>query len=193
VNEWTAELEDHVSTFTKQAITISNYDRMLIENSDKIFDLSMEVQRLQVAADELDNNLDMIHSQQSQLHIMLEQMESEAEKLKVDGLTQLTSADLERERGYKQAETLNSNLDSMSVTLRDLVSKLNNSQETTADKENPMHQIKKVLNSHLTSLLWIDQTSASLQSKIHELGKLQTQALTQQDRLQASRGYLNTL
>lgn len=148
----------------------------------------MEVQRVQVAGDELDNNLDMIHSQQAQLHSMLEAMEAEAENLKSDVVT---SADLEREKGYKLAEEVNSQLDQMSITLRDLVAKLNASQETATDKDSPMHQIKKVLNAHLTSLMWIDQNSAALQSKIHELGKLQTQAITQQDRLHASRGYLN--
>jgi len=162
---------------------------MLIENSDKIFELSMEVQRVQVAEDELDNNLDMINSQQAQLHTMLEAMEAEAETLKSDVVT---SADLEREKGYKLAEEVNSQLDQMSITLRDLVAKLNASQETGADKDSPMHQIKKVLNAHLTSLLWIDQNTAALQSKIHELGKLQSQAMTQQDRLLASRGYLNS-
>jgi len=162
---------------------------MLIENSDKVFELSLEVDRVKVAGDELDHNLDMIHSQQIQLHNMLEIMETEAEKLSKNQQVQVTSADLEREKGYKLAEEVNTQLDQMSVTLRDLVIRLNSTQETAADKDNPMHQIKKVLNAHLTSLQWIDQASISLQSKIHDLGKLQNQVSTQRDRLHASRGY----
>lgn len=172
--------------FTKQAVSIANYDRMLIENADRIFDLYGEVQRVQVAGDELDHNLDLIHSQQTQLHYMLESMEKEAESLKIEAST---SADIEREKGYKQAEEVTAQLDQMAVTLRDLVMKLNSSQETAADKENPMHQIKKVLNEHLTSLQRIDKASADLQSKIHNLGKLQIEASVQQDRLQASRSF----
>jgi len=185
VNEWTQELEDHAAAFTKQAVIVANNDRMIIENADRIYELYSEVQRVQVAGDELEHNLSMIQSQQSQLHNMLEEMEREAEKLKAE---KLTNADVERDKGYKQAEEVSSQLDQMSLALRDLVKSLNDSQEAASDRNNPMHAIRKVLNEHLTSLQRIDKSSALLQSKIHDLGKLQAEASVQQDRLLASRG-----
>ena len=36
INEWAVELEDQAALFTKQAIAVSNYDRMLVENADKV-------------------------------------------------------------------------------------------------------------------------------------------------------------
>ena len=35
VNMWSAELEEHVSSFTKAAMQVATYDRQILENGDK--------------------------------------------------------------------------------------------------------------------------------------------------------------
>ncbi len=55
----------------------------------------------------------------------------------------MTSVDVEREDAYKKAEDINSQLDSMGGTLRDLAKRLNDSQEASVDKNNPVRQDKR--------------------------------------------------
>jgi nuclear pore complex protein Nup62 len=69
------------------------------------------------------------------------------------------------------AEDINKQLDQMEMTLRDLVKKINTAQEQEMDKDNPVYQIMQILNAHLTSLQWIDQTSSQVQQKILDLEK----------------------
>jgi nuclear pore complex protein Nup62 len=69
------------------------------------------------------------------------------------------------------AEDINKQLDQMETTLRDLVKKINTAQEQEMDKDSPVYQIMQILNAHLTSLQWIDQTSSQVQQKILDLEK----------------------
>lgn len=75
----------------------------------------------------------------------------------------------------------------MGNTLKDLVSKLNTAQEKTLDPENPVNQIVKILNAHLTSLQWIDQNAGNLQSKIQDVTKQMSYQKSEQDRLYGRR------
>jgi len=181
INEWGTELEDHVNTFTRQAIEVAKWDREVMENGDKIFKLHTEVNRLQVAQKELDQNLEMIFTQQTELHQLLESIETEVET--VYNNTDLSTVDIEREKGYQLAEDINGQLNDISSTLQKLIAKLNASQEKTLDNENPLHQVIKILNAHLNSLQWIDQSSSQLQSKMQDVNKQLNFQLQEQERL----------
>jgi len=76
--------------------------------------------------------------------------------------------DLQREEGLGLAENIEGQLNEMNKTLKTLVTTLNNSQ-SSPENNKPVHQIVQILNSHLNSLQWIDQTCATLQHKIQEL------------------------
>ena len=75
----------------------------------------------------------------------------------------------------------------MGITLKDLVTKINDAQEKSLDPENPVNQIVKILNAHLNSLNWIDQNSSQLQSKIQETAKFLALQKTEQERLYGRR------
>jgi hypothetical protein len=67
-----------------------------MENSDKIFNLYSDVQRVQVSQKELDQNLEMITTQQSELHELLTSLESNVEAQMKEAM--LGPMDEERER-----------------------------------------------------------------------------------------------
>ena len=50
----------------------------------------------------------------------------------------MTSVDMEREKAYKMGEEINAQLDHMGLTLNDLVKRLNQAQEDSMDKSNPV-------------------------------------------------------
>jgi len=167
--------------FREQAIDVAQWDKNVMENGDKIFKLHSEALRVQVAQKELDQNLEILYTQQNELHQLLASLENEVETLANE--IDMNPTDVEREKGYQLAEDINSQLDQMGNTVKELITKLNTSQEKSVDAENPIAQIVKILNSHLNSLQWIDQNSAILQSRIQDVSKHFTFQKGEQERI----------
>jgi len=184
VNEWTAELEEIAPFFTRQAIQIANYDKKLVESSDKIFELDHQVREVAASQDKLEHSLDIILFEQTQLNSVLKSIEDE-----ITGASHepTTDADTERDKGYRMADEINGTLDRMSTNLKDLIGKVNASQRNSADKNNPMNDIVKILNTHMNSLDWIDKQCADLNQKVRELKNVQGEQEAQQARLMRRR------
>ncbi|GAC94912.1 nucleoporin [Pseudozyma hubeiensis SY62] len=98
----------------------------------------------------------------------------------------LTSADVERERAYGLAETLNGQLDDVSKNLAAMIGELNSSGANAArsggaegkdgvdawaaeGRDGSIAQIVAILNAHLGSLKWIDQSAGALRGKLEGL------------------------
>lgn len=169
LNEWSSELEDLVRGFTKEAIAVSKWDKEIIDNGDQIVKLQTDVQRVQEGQKELDQSLELIFSQQSELGGLLDSLESDLNNLYNEN--ELGPTDEERQKGYQSAEDINSQLNQMATTLKELISKLNRAHTKDLDEDQPVNQIIKILNAHLNSLQWVDQNTELLNSKIQEVSK----------------------
>ncbi|KAG0772179.1 hypothetical protein G6F62_013095 [Rhizopus arrhizus] len=87
----------------------------------------------------------------------------------------MQSADIQREKAYGLAESLNSQLDDVNRNLNIMVEEINrmgSSKQASADEDDVVGQIVQILNSHLSSLQWIDTHSTELQAKIQEVSKM---------------------
>lgn len=164
-NAWSTQIEADMHTFVKSAMQISEWDKKVNENQDKIAQLKLNVDRVDAAQTELDQTLDLLSAQQTELDQVLTQMESQVEQwsLSIDQ----QALDKERAQSYALAETINRDLDNMGSVLRDLVARLNASQEQN-DASSPAFQIVQILNSHLDSLMWIEQSSQKVQQMISD-------------------------
>lgn len=82
-----------------------------------------------------------------------------------------TPADEDREKAYTLAEHLNSKLDDMTSSLSVVIEELNATRrsDTSALDESPLQAITQILNSHLTSLEWIERSSIKLEAKVEAL------------------------
>jgi nuclear pore complex protein Nup62 len=187
INDWSTQLEDHVGTFTKQAHQVAEWDNKIIDNGAKIMKIYEHVNKVQVSQKELDQTLELIFTQQQELNGMLDSLEGELDKLMSAQGRQENPADIEREKGYQLAEDLNRQLDQMGVTLRELIKKINSNQQQSADDDNPIYQIVQILNAHLNSLQWIDQSSSALQHKIAEVDKQLKASKLEHDKLSRMR------
>lgn len=99
----------------------------------------------------------------------------------VSSAVQLTSADVERERSFALAETLNGQLDDVSRNLAAMITELNGSSapasggvregeaQLVAERDGSIGQIVAILNAHLGSLKWIDQSAGALRAKLEGL------------------------
>ncbi|KAI8141879.1 hypothetical protein BJV82DRAFT_517653, partial [Fennellomyces sp. T-0311] len=153
----------------------------------KISTLHEEVTKVELQQQEVDQTLAYIHSQQDDLNSILDNYEKQLKDAMDESDLQqpLQLADLQREKAYGLAETLNGQLDDVNRNLNvmiDEVNKMSGSQhpEGSAD-DDTVGQIVKILNVHLSSLQWIDTTSMKLQGKLQDVSKLQEEAVRNQE------------
>ncbi|XP_066571382.1 nucleoporin 62 like [Amia ocellicauda] len=169
INKWSLELEDQERHFLQQATQVNAWDRVLIENGEKITCLHREVEKVKLDQRRLDQELDFILSQQKELEDLLSPLEESVKEQ--NGTIYMQNADEERERTYKLAENVDAQLKRMSQDLKEIIEHLNTSSGP-ADTSDPLQQICKILNAHMDSLQWIDQNSVLLQRRVEEVSKL---------------------
>ncbi|CAI5656065.1 unnamed protein product [Oreochromis niloticus] len=167
INKWSLELEDQERHFLQQATQVNAWDRMLVENGEKITSLHKEMEKVKLDQRRLNQELDFILSQQKELEDLLCPLEESVKEQ--SGTIYMQNADEERERTYKLAENVDAQLKRMSQDLKEIIEHLNTSSGP-ADTSDP--QICKILNAHMDSLQWIDQNSVLLQRKVEEVSKL---------------------
>jgi len=168
INEWSSQIDADIFQFTQMAMLVGEWDKKVSSNSKKILDLKQKVDMVESAQSDLNKNLELITAQQAQLSSILSALETSVEKwsLTVD----LGPQDAERERGYALADDIDVQLNQMSNKLKEMIDRLNANQEReNKDGDHPAFQILQILDSHLNSLAWIDNTSAELSTKLQDL------------------------
>jgi len=156
----------------RQAYQIAEWDRQIAENGSKLLQLHQSIQHVNSQQEELEHKLQLIESKQVNLGGLLTTLETSVGKLDLNNGS-VNQADIEREEGYKLAEKVNSQLDQMQKTLAQLIVKINN-QQAPEEQDSPVFKIIDILNQHLSSLQWIDQTTQELNTKIGDVERLYT-------------------
>ncbi|XP_052005803.1 nuclear pore glycoprotein p62-like [Xyrauchen texanus] len=169
INKWSSELEDHERHFLQQATQVNAWDRMLVDNGEKITTLHKDMEKVKLDQRRLDQELDFILSQQKELEDLLGPLEESVKEQ--SGTIYMQNADEERERTYKLAENVDAQLKRMSQDLKEIIEHLNTSSGP-ADTADPLQQICKILNAHMDSLQWVEQNSVLLQRRVEEVSKL---------------------
>ncbi|KAF9093910.1 FG-nucleoporin nsp1 [Mortierella sp. AD031] len=181
LHQWSKQLDEHTKAFREQAKKVSDWDRKLFANGHQISQLYQMTVDTEETQKTIDQNLDYIDSQQQELGKILDMYEDQVQKMfEKDAATAgvnangLRPVDEQREQTYSLAESLNKQLDDMSLNLTSMIEEINQtSTKPEGDSSDPVNQIVQILNSHLTSLQWIDDNTTSLQSKVKEVNGLQ--------------------
>uniref|UniRef100_A0A8H7TPE9 Nucleoporin NSP1 n=1 Tax=Bionectria ochroleuca TaxID=29856 RepID=A0A8H7TPE9_BIOOC len=172
VTRWASDLSKYQKEFKDQATVVSNWDRQLVDNGEKIQKLYLDTFEAERASHEIERQLSSVEGQQDELEAWLDRYESELQDMfakQIGTGEQLAGPDQERERTYKLAEKLTQQLDEKSRDLSKMVKEINDISGTLskgAKPEDPLSQIVRVLNGHLTQLQWIDANASQLQTKV---------------------------
>jgi len=143
----------------------------------KIQKLYLDTYEAERASNEIDRQLQVVGSQQDELSSWLDRYEREVEEMfskQVGPGEQLAGPDQERERTYTLAERLTDRLDEMSKDLTKMIREINDisgSISKGSKPDDPLSQIVRVLNGHLSQLQWIDTNAAALQAKVQAAQK----------------------
>lgn len=168
INKWMLELEEQEKAFLQQATQVNAWDRLLLDNGEKIHQLNHDVDRVKIDQQRLDNELDFIRSQQKELEDLLTPLETSMEQL--PPLSYQHHADIEREHTYQLAESIDGQLKRMVLDLKEIIDHLNTTN-STEENTDPIHQITKILNAHMDSLRWIDQNAGLLNRRVEDISK----------------------
>lgn len=200
VNKWTDEVADLAVQFEKAAQVVTKWDRAIVANEDKIRALHRDAQGLQIAHKELTENLDVIASQQTELHKLLDALELDVEKkIGSNSLNRTVHArgfgtakvqgDVEREAMHRLSIELIEELDTMALKIRDLVVELNKGSDTSIEENagDTVSQIISVLNAHLDSLQYLDETSNALNKKVTDVQRACDVAVRETERIYGQR------
>lgn len=180
VNLWTQELETNRVAFHREAVRISERDRWMIEQGSLISDLHEQIQKLEHQQNEMDRVAEYVEIQQNDLSKALDKYEQELTKIlgpiKEDGTAsrQLGYADTERQRIYAQGENLVKEMEEMQRTVKQLIEEMNHLPggiKSMQSQGDPINQILQILDSHLTSLEWVDRETVTLTNQVAKLEK----------------------
>ncbi|XP_026735535.1 nuclear pore glycoprotein p62-like isoform X2 [Trichoplusia ni] len=163
INKWTLELEEQEKTFINQATQINAWDRLLIANGEKIVELNDAVQSVKNEQQSLEHELEFVLAQQKELEDLLAPMEKQLLEDTGDRLR-----DPEREHMYTLAENLDTQLRQMSEDLKEVIEHLNETNRSQ-DSNDPIVQIGRILNAHMSSMQWIDNSIAQISTKLDQL------------------------
>ncbi|GJD09918.1 Nuclear pore glycoprotein p62 [Galdieria sulphuraria] len=171
INSWNDKVEELVDRFRRQAAIVNRWDRFLYQNERRIESLYTEAQGVHSAHKELEMNLDTALAQQKELDGYLQALENQLEKYFVSmGEMGSTSADYEREEMYRTATKMASELDTIGNSLREVVSDIHQLNKPAED--DVVGQIVAILDAHLKSLEYLDETCTQLGKRTQELSLL---------------------
>ncbi|KUI67889.1 Nucleoporin nsp1 [Cytospora mali] len=177
ITRWATDLQKYQKEFKDQATKVAAWDRLLVENGEKIQKLYLQTHDAEKASNEIDRQLQAVESHQSELESFLDRYEKEVDDLytkQVGGSDQLGGPDQERERTYKVAENLTDRLDEMGKDLGKMITEINDISGSLSKgnkPDDPLSQIVRVLNGHLQQLQWVDTNAAALQAKVNAAQK----------------------
>jgi len=156
---------------------VSEWDRMLVDNSEKIQKLYGSTLEAERATVEVERQLSAVENDQAELEYWLDHYERQVDELIATQIGQgdsIQGPDQERERTYKLAEKLTDRLNEMGKDLTSMIENINDASSNLSKNnksDDPLSQIVRVLNGHLSQLQQIDQGAAALQSKVLEAQK----------------------
>ncbi|XP_062555325.1 nuclear pore glycoprotein p62 [Armigeres subalbatus] len=163
INKWTLELEEQEKLFTNQATQVNAWDKLLLGNGEKIVALNEAVEKVKAEQDAMEQELEFITAQHSELEECILPLEEE--------LSKIVQVDIERGQTYSMAETLDSQLKQMSEDLKEVIEHLNESNKYS-DPSDPLVQIGKILNAHMNSLQWIETSTSGITNRLEEISKM---------------------
>ncbi|KAI5265597.1 hypothetical protein E4T47_08529 [Aureobasidium subglaciale] len=173
---WTTSLSSHQKQFSNLATKIGSWDRMLVENSDKISKLYSRTFQAERDTAEVERQLASVEGQQEELSHWLDHYERVLDDMAAKAGGVDSGVDAERERTYRTAERCSTRLTTMSHDLTSMIEEINlastnlsNSSKTA--ESDPLSQIVRVLNAHLGQLQQIDVGAEQLRQKVESAQK----------------------
>lgn len=155
LGRWATDLSKYQKEFKEQASQVAAWDRLLVENGEKIQKLYLNTFEAEKASREVERHLVTVESQQEELESWLDKYEEEVDNLfskQIGPGEQLAGPDQERERTYKLAEKMTEHLDEKGRDLSNMIKEINEISGTVGKGSKPDDPVRSA-QPFLTCLL----------------------------------------
>lgn len=128
ITRWASDLLKYQKDFQEQAAKVATWDRLLVENGEKIQTLSDSTYEAERTTKEIESQLSTVEDQQAELTSWLDRYEADVDEMfarQVGPGENLQGPDQERERTYKIAEKLTDRLDDMGKNITSMIDAIN--------------------------------------------------------------------
>ncbi len=166
MNKWNDDLDELERQFLAQATQINAWDRLVLENGDRITNLNEELAKIKANQDKLDEDLDFVGIQQKDLEEFINNLET---SLSNTIAQPQDAADEQRKDIFSTAETIDSQLKLMTRDLKEVIDRINTSHTESSSAVSPFGQLERILNAHVDSLNWADQNIEYLAKQIDQI------------------------
>jgi nuclear pore complex protein Nup62 len=171
IDLWNQDLEEHVHSFTEQAVEVKRWDEKLMDSRGRILKLQHGVQIVKTYQEELDKKLEQLQVNQNGYRHMIERIEEHYRQAQQPRPTH--PEELKRETAYRIGETVHAELQHMKESLSLATHKLNDNQGEAGSKvagapSNLLTPITRILNCQMESLDWIEAKSLELETRLHQ-------------------------
>jgi nuclear pore complex protein Nup62 len=133
LSRWASDLSKYQTDFKEQAEKVAQWDRLMVENGDKIQKLYLNTFQAEKDSAEIERQLANVESQQDELAAWLDRYEADVDEMFTRQVGQgetLQGPDQERERTYKLAEKLTDKLDTLGKNLTSMIEAINEASTT---------------------------------------------------------------
>jgi nuclear pore complex protein Nup62 len=141
ITRWATDLSKYQKEFKTQASKVAEWDRVLVQNGEKIQKLFTSTFEAEKANNEIERQLSTVESQQDEIAAYLDKYEAEIDELSARQHTttpgSMGGPDQERERTYKLAEKLTDRLDDMGKDLTKMIKEINDMSGTFSKGNKP--------------------------------------------------------
>lgn len=140
IGRWASDLSKYQKDFQEQATKVASWDRLLVENGDKIQKLYVSTFEAERATSEVEKQLTAVENMQGELEGWLDRYEKDVDELfnrNLGSSDNLQGPDQERERMYKLAEKLAGRLDDMGKDLTSMIQEINTASSSLSKAGKP--------------------------------------------------------
>lgn len=156
ITRWASDLSKYQKEFQDQAAKVAAWDRLLVDNGDKIQKLYNSTFEAERASAEVERQLALVEGQQGEISEWLDRYEAEIDKMfsqQVGRAETMQGPDQERERTYKLAERLTEKLEEMGKDLANMIQEINSASTSlsqTSKPDDPVSLYSPISNRVLT-------------------------------------------
>ena len=165
INKFQKELEADALDYLDQAKRVCEYDAVLRDSQRDLAHLTQQTQRLMLEQQQVEQTLQGIGAFQDELEQTLSSVEQQVDQL-FESQSHLApqDADVERERAYEMATTIDNRLDLLLEQLNQTASNLAAANDKAFSGQ--VGQIVQILNQHQTGLSQLDLSARKMEKDI---------------------------
>lgn len=173
---WQDDLKRNVEIFGQQAAQVRKWDEMLMRNRQKLLLVQNNIENITQSHERLDKSLTRIINDQSRFMQSISKLDEQLANEMRTALPNLTPPDDRRLANCQKAYAINVELDNLEKKLEVLVREINAKTSENTDPRGSAAALLRIMNSHLHSLMCIEDASNRMQKQVADVRRELTDA-----------------